>query len=28
VMLPRIREFYGLEKLWDVRPPQREPAPA
>jgi ribosomal silencing factor RsfS len=26
VMLPRIREFYGLEKLWDVRPSQREPA--
>jgi ribosome-associated protein len=22
VMLPRIREFYGLEKLWDVRPPR------
>jgi ribosome-associated protein len=20
VMLPRIREFYGLEKLWDARP--------
>lgn len=20
VMLPRIREFYGLEKLWDLRP--------
>ena len=20
VMLPRIRDFYGLEKLWDVRP--------
>jgi ribosome-associated protein len=19
VMLPRVREFYGLEKLWDVR---------
>lgn len=28
VMLPRIREFYGLEKLWDVHPPQREPAQA
>ena len=28
VMLPRIREFYGLEKLWDVRPAQREPSPA
>jgi ribosome-associated protein len=25
VMLPRIREFYGLEKLWDVRPAQRAP---
>jgi len=24
VMLPRIREFYGLEKLWDLRPAQRE----
>ncbi len=24
VMLPRIREFYGLEKLWDVRPSQRD----
>ena len=23
VMLPRIREFYGLEKLWDLRPPRR-----
>lgn len=23
VMLPRIREFYGLEKLWEVRPSQR-----
>ena len=20
VMLPRIREFYGLEKLWEIRP--------
>jgi ribosome-associated protein len=28
VMLPRIREFYGLEKLWDMRPSQREPSPA
>lgn len=28
VMLPRIREFYGLEKLWDVRPSQREVVPA
>jgi ribosome-associated protein len=26
VMLPRIREFYGLEKLWDVRPSQRDAA--
>jgi ribosome-associated protein len=26
VMLPRIREFYGLEKLWDARPSRREPA--
>ena len=26
VMLPRIREFYGLEKLWDARPAQREAA--
>ncbi|MGH8198701.1 MAG: ribosome silencing factor [Steroidobacteraceae bacterium] len=26
VMLPRIREFYGLEKLWDLRPAQREPS--
>ena len=26
VMLPRIREFYGLEKLWDVRPAQRGPS--
>ena len=25
VMLPRIREFYGLEKLWDMRPAQRTP---
>ncbi len=25
VMLPRIREFYGLEKLWDLRPAQRSP---
>jgi ribosome-associated protein len=24
VMLPRIREFYGLEKLWDERPSQRD----
>jgi len=28
VMLPRIREFYGLEKLWEVRPAQRGTAPA
>jgi ribosome-associated protein len=26
VMLPRIREFYGLEKLWDLRPAQRGPS--
>ena len=26
VMLPRIREFYGLEKLWDLRPTQRGPS--
>jgi ribosomal silencing factor RsfS len=25
-MLPRIREFYGLEKLWDIRPAQRGPS--
>ena len=25
VMLPRIREFYGLEKLWDLRPTLRAP---
>ena len=23
VMLPRVREFYGLEKLWDVRSGER-----
>jgi ribosome-associated protein len=28
VMLPRIREFYGLEKLWDLRPAQRGPSVA
>jgi ribosome-associated protein len=28
VMLPRIREFYGLEKLWDLRPPERRPSVA
>jgi ribosome-associated protein len=28
VMLPRIREFYALEKLWEVRPAQREPSHA
>jgi len=28
VMLPRIREFYGLEKLWDLRPTLRGPSPA
>jgi ribosome-associated protein len=26
VMLPRIREFYGLEKLWDFRPALRAPS--
>ena len=27
VMLPRVREFYGLEKLWeDVAAPAEEPA--
>jgi ribosome-associated protein len=28
VMLPRIREFYGLEKLWDMRPTRRTPSVA
>lgn len=28
VMLPRIREFYGLEKLWDLRPAARSPSVA
>lgn len=29
VMLPRVREFYGLEQLWeDVAPPSAEPAAA
>ena len=28
VMLPRIREFYGLEKLWELRPAHREPSVA
>lgn len=27
VMLPRVREFYGLEKLWDVREGSRAGAP-
>jgi ribosomal silencing factor RsfS len=27
-MLPRIREFYGLEKLWDLRPARRAPSAA
>lgn len=25
VMLPRVREFYGLEKLWEDAPPVAEP---
>lgn len=28
VMLPRIREFYGLEKLWELRPGRAGPAKA
>ncbi|MDE2306529.1 MAG: ribosome silencing factor [Gammaproteobacteria bacterium] len=28
VMLPRVREFYGLEKLWDVKTAKRTGAPA
>jgi hypothetical protein len=36
VMLPRVREFYGLEKLWEdsepaaeaVEPPRKAPARA
>jgi len=28
VMLPRVREFYGLEKLWDLRSPPHEAARA
>ncbi len=24
IMVPRVREFYGLEKLWDARVPVRE----
>ena len=28
VMLPRVREFYGLEKLWeDAAPPEQVPVP-
>ena len=28
VMLPRVREFYGLEKLWEDAAPPEEAAPA
>jgi len=28
VMLPRVREFYGLERLWDNAPPLPVAAPA
>ena len=28
VMLPRVREFYGLEKLWEDSDPPAEAAPA
>ena len=28
VMLPRVREFYGLEKLWDLGSPKRAAARA
>jgi ribosome-associated protein len=28
VMLPRVREFYGLESLWDNAPPLPAAAPA
>src|SRR5688572_32898584 len=27
VMLPRVREFYGLEKLWEDVPPPAAPSP-
>ena len=28
VMLPRVREFYGLERLWDGGPALPAPSPA
>jgi ribosome-associated protein len=27
VMLPRVREFYGLESLWEPSPPKPKPGP-
>ena len=27
VMLPRVREFYGLEELWDLPAPAKKPRP-